>query len=92
MMDTPGGQGFLNLTINYTECYAKGYWDAGPLTTSESLKTPIATSISRSGTILTGPKVTGTPATSGKLRRTESVEKWMMIGTGLAAAVMSGVW
>lgn len=77
-------QAWFNLTIAYAECYLADH----PIDTTTT--TPLST-IS-SATTPTASTATGlTPTTNGVLARAHEIEAWMLVSTGIAAAV-NAIW
>lgn len=100
MWETPGAATWLNLTMMFAECYGPGQISkgAGPLTTGPSaVSATRSTSRSSSGGsqgVAVAPVAAKTNLANRVIVRTEIVEKWMVAGSGLAAAAAAAnrVW
>lgn len=78
-MAAPNAERWLNDTIAFAGCYVDAHPTTGSATTG-----PAATT--RSGVTSSGPTSTSTEVPNSVLGQAESIEMWMVVGTGLAAA------
>ena len=87
MMDTPGGQAWLNETMVFAECYDLAHAGSG----SQMTAAVAPTAASRARATSTGPKATGTTVSNRAPNRVQRTEGWVAVGTRLAAAAMNGM-
>lgn len=93
MHDMPGGPGWLNTTLVFAGCYE----EAHPTTGSSTKATATATTGSKATS--SGPKptttststATSTSKANNVVGRAESVEMWMVAGTGLAVTAINSM-
>jgi hypothetical protein len=89
MWDTPGGSQWLNQTLIFAECFKQELpKSASSSGTSLTKSTPTTTSLSRATP--TAPRATGATVSNG-VRKTGKHDKWLVVGTGLAAATIP-IW
>ncbi|UKZ57774.1 hypothetical protein TrVGV298_011635 [Trichoderma virens] len=94
MFDMPGGPGWLNTTLVFAGCYEEAHHTTGSSTKAA------ATATTGSKATSSGPKPTKTMTTSSAtsttkannvVGRAESVELWMVAGTGLAVTAINSM-
>jgi hypothetical protein len=84
MWDTPAGKDWFNSTLNFANCYHQAKQGNSSIT---SLSTTSSTAAIPNITPST-PKVTGVSISNG-VRKTTKGERWVVVGTVLAAAALT---